>query len=335
MTDSAETSLDEAAAGAIACLRATVGAVSADNAHPLNDTQYAVLDAVARVVFGLDVAVRTLQPLSAEETAQLIVDPAVRLRLVELMVTIELVLHPLPHAVAKSVDRYATVLGVNEPMVRAAREYASEHLVLMHADISRNSWYREEKLRETRLGKLGELVRSKLAMFGVRPDPQIEAKWAALADCPTGSWGRAVFDFYGENDFPLPGSRNGIEEVGARHDWVHVLAGYPPSPEGEIDVFSFIAATTDDPKAFPLVVTTFAMFQDYSLTRVHGKKIVIARADTLSDPLAPEHFAEAVYRGIRCNVDVMAIDHFEYANRDLEELRAEFNIPPLRDFTAD
>ena len=43
--------------------------------------------------------------------------------------------------------------------------------------------------------------------------------------------------------FPFPGEPGGIYEVGALHDWVHVLTDYNTSPEGEIDVFAFIAAT--------------------------------------------------------------------------------------------
>ena len=45
--------------------------------------------------------------------------------------------------------------------------------------------------------------------------------------------------------FPFPGERFGIYELGARHDWVHVLAATRP-PEGELDVFAFIAASMTD-----------------------------------------------------------------------------------------
>jgi hypothetical protein len=152
-----------------------------------------------------------------------------------------------------------------------------------------------------------------------------------LRDLAEGTWGRAVADFYERHNFPFPGAVHGIGEVSARHDWIHVLADYPPTPEGEIDVFTFIAAAMRDPRGFTLLVTTLGLFQNYGIKHVALKRIAIARADTLSDPDAPERFADAMHRGLACMVDPLGIDHFAHAEENLEALRTRWHIPPKRE----
>lgn len=310
---------------------ALVGALTVGGTHPLDATQERLVDAVVHGVFGRTFHWDEVARLSPADARDAVTDPAQRTRLVQMMVAFELVLHPLPEDVEHSVEHYARIIGVDEPMVRVARRYANEQMALMYADIQRNSWYTAETKREALRGRLWELLRSKVAYTGVVPDHHIEKRWAALGDLPVNTWGRQVFDFYGAHGFPLPGSRHGIGEVSARHDWVHVLADYPPTPEGEIDVFTFIAAAMNDPRGFSLLVTTLALFQTYSIRHVAMKRIAIARADTLGDPGAPERFADAMHRGLCTTLDPMQIDQFAYADRDLDELRAEWEIPPKAD----
>src|SRR6478735_8487542 len=153
------------------------------------------------------------------------------------------------------------------------------------------------------------------------------------ADIPAGSLGWSVAEFYRIHHFPLPGALRGIGEVGAQHDFVHVLADYPPSPEGEIDVFAFIAAAMWDPKGFVQLVMTLGLFQNATITRVAGKKVAIARSGTLEDPGATARFGDALRRGRLCRVDALGIDHFAIADQPLEALREEFDIPPREDTT--
>jgi len=310
---------------------ALVGALTVGGTHPLNETQEELIDAVVHGVFGKPFRWSDIELVTPADAAAAFPDEVMRSRMVQMMVTFELVLHPLPQDVEQSVAHYASALAVDEPMIAVARQYANEHMALMYADIQRHSWYTQEMARESRHGRLWELLRSKIAYTGIVPDHRIEKHWAALGELPKNTWGRQVYEFYGEHGFPLPGSRHGIGEVSARHDWVHVLTDYPPTPEGEIDVFTFIAAAMDDPRGFSLLVTTLALFQDYSIRHVALKRIAIARSDTLADPGAPERFADAMYRGLHCTVDPMQIDQFAYAARDLDELRAEWNIPPKSD----
>ena len=129
----------------------------------------------------------------------------------------------------------------------------------------------EETIKESVRGRWEELIRSKLAYTGVVADRVIAEKWSALRDCPAGSWGKAVADFYDRHGFPFPGERYGIYELGARHDWVHVLAGYETTPEGERAV-----AGTLFGNAAPRLVDIFGVSIEAELA---GEMIYIVNED--------------------------------------------------------
>ena len=310
-----------------ALLGGVVGAMSTTDDGP-TPLQWELLEAVTRHAFLASVMPRDVPRLGPEALAAALTEPDLRAITVHLMVTLELVLHPTPPALAHSVARYARSLAVAEPMVEAARRFADHQLVLMYLDIQRSSEFTERTLSGIRHGRLLRLLRNKLAYENVVPDAQIAQRWRALDDCPDGSWGRAVAAFYREHRFPYPGERRGISEVGARHDWVHVLAGYPPTPEGEIDVFALIAAASPDPRGFTQFAMTLGLFQNGALHHVAGKRIKIARTDTLDDPGAPHRWADALRRGAACTDDVLNLEHFTWKDVDVDEARARLALAP-------
>lgn len=312
-----------------AFIGAVVGALSVGDAGP-SPTQLAVLEAlVAR--FGRPDAPRPhdVGPWSAAQVRQVLTDPDERRALAHLVVALELVVHPLPAELESHVERYLHEVGVEAPYVSITRDTAREHVRRLHADLIRNSWYTEQTIEGIFHGHLSELVRSKLAYYAVGHDHRISARWRALEQCPEGSWGRAVADFYHVHGFPFPGEAHGIYELGALHDWVHVLADYGTDAEGEIDVFAFIAGTMDDARGFVQFVFTLALFQNGSITTVGGIDIPIARTDTLDDPGAPDRLADSLLRASRCTADVMGgVDHFALASTSLDVLRERWDVPP-------
>jgi hypothetical protein len=304
-----------------------VSALSPDG-RPMAPVQLETVRAMASELWGVPLLPERAPPVSPERLAEALPAAHDRERVVQLMVTLELLLHPLPKDVSRNVCRYADALGVNDPSVAAARRLAHNQAVLMYACIQRNSWYPAETRRGMRDGHLYELVRSKLAYYAVARDTRIEARWRGLGDLPEGTWGRGVFEFYVSNRFPFPGERHGIYEVGARHDWVHVLTDYGTTPEGEIDVFAFIAASLPDPQGFVLLVVTLGIFQNGSIRHMFGRRVPTARLDTMSEPGAPQRFAEALRRGRHCGVDVLGMDHFAAADEPLESVRRRLGVAP-------
>ncbi len=310
---------------AVIALAATFGAYAAVGG--LDDIQLAVIDEVADRIYGLDLEDHPIEPWTTD--AVLAQDPPVEVRqqAVHLMVILELVAHPLATDAARAVEDYAHAIGVHSSLLDDGRRLAEHHIALMYADLQRSSWYTEQTIKGSLHGRLTELVRSKLAYTGIAPDRAIAERWEGLRDLPTGSWGRAVADFYERHHFPFPGERHGIYEIGARHDFVHVLTDYDATPEGELDVFAFIAACMSDEKGLVLLAVTLGLFQNGSIRHVAGKKVKIARTDTLEEPGAGDRWAEALHRGQLCPVDVMGgIDHFALAPLPIDEVRNRLGV---------
>ena len=295
----------------------------------LTTAQSHVLDALCRQAFNRTLDLSNLSQLNPAAAATEIRGRLPRLHVVQLAVALEMFLHPIPRSVAQRVETLASTLGVAEPMVNVGREMAENHLSRMYLDIQRHSWYLRKTIEQSGHGRFAELARSKLAYTGVVADPMIARKWMSLGDNPDGSWGKAVHQFYIDHSFPFPGEKHGIYELGALHDWVHVLTGYGTEPEGEIDVFAFIAAGMEDPHGFTQFVLTLGLFQNYSIKHVSGKRILTARSDTVEDRASSDRLADALRRGSQTTVDTMGgIDHFSLAAENLDELRIRFNIVP-------
>jgi hypothetical protein len=293
----------------------------------LDELQHDVLSGIATSLYGLDLASVPI----ADDDAVADATHEERLHAVHLMVVLEYVEHPLSTRVAAPIEDYAHGLGISGTLLRDARHLAKGHFAWMYLDLQRHSWYEEETIKESVRGRWEELIRSKLAYTGVVADQVIAEKWRALRDCPEGSWGKAVADFYDRHGFPFPGERLGIYELGARHDWIHVLAGYETTPEGELDVFAFIAASMQDERGLVLLAITLGIFQNGSIHHVAGKRVKIARADTLTDDGAVGRWVEAFRRGNLCTTDVMGtVRLFEHKNDPLDEARARFGVVPLR-----
>jgi hypothetical protein len=292
-----------------------------------DELQQAILGGIATSLYGVDLA--DVPMATPEEVGA--APPLERLHAVHLMIVLEFVEHPLDTKVESPVEHYARGLGVSTVLLRDARRLAHGHFAWMYLDLQRHSWYEEETIKESLRGRWHELVRSKMAYTGVVADRAIAKKWLALRDCPAGSWGKTVADFYDAHGFPFPGERHGIYELGARHDWVHVLAGYETTPEGELDVFAFIAASMTDERGLVLLAITLGLFQNGSIRHVGGKRVGNARSDTLDDEGAVGRFTEALRRGNLCPTDVMgSVDIFAHKDDQLDEVREQFGVLPLR-----
>jgi hypothetical protein len=292
-----------------------------------DELQTGILEGIASSLYGVDL----VDVPVASDDAVAAASETERLQAVHLMVVLEFVAHPLSERMELPVEQYAHGLGVSLTLLRDARRLAHGHFAWMYLDLQRHSWYEEETIKESLRGRWHELIRSKLAYTGVVPDHAIAEKWRALRDCPAGSWGKEVADFYDRHGFPLPGERLGIYELGARHDWVHVLAGYETTPEGELDVFAFIAASMTDERGLVLLALTLGLFQNGSIRHVAAKRIKNARSDTLTDDGAVDRWVEAFRRGNLCTTDVMGtVDIFAHRDEPLDEVRARFGVVPVR-----
>jgi len=305
----------------------TLAAVLAafEPAGGLDDLQRELVRDLARVLYGLNLD--TIEPEVPPIPASLAEET--RHHIVHLLVVLEFMEHPLRPQVADCVLDFADRLDVQLGILHESRHFAHQHFAAVYFDLQRSNWYGEETVRESLQGRFFELLRSKLAYIGVVEDHDIAEHWRSLRDCAPGTWGREVASFYERHGFPFPGEHHGIYELGARHDWVHVLADYETTPEGELDVFAFIAASMRDHRGIVLLAVTLGLFQNGSIKHVEMKRIGNAREDTLSDPGAIERWADAFRRGAQCPVDVMGmVDLFAHKDVPLAAAREMFGVVP-------
>ena len=291
----------------------------------LDDMQQRLIDDMAQIMYGLDYGATADLTDEVLETLPY----ETRLEALHLMVVVELMEHPLRPEVAQSVLEFAEKLNLPIQLLEDARHLADDQIAFAYLDFQRHGWYAHETLRESTHGKWLELLRSKIAYIGIIPDKEIAQRWEALLVCPDGSWGRAVAQFYLDHKFPFPGEKHGIFEVGARHDWMHVLCGYGTEPAGELNVFAFIAASMNDSRGLVLLAVTLGLFQNGTIKHVGMKRIENASTDTLSIPGVLEQWADSFRRGAQCRVDVMGtVDLFAYKDMALDEARDFFGVVP-------
>jgi hypothetical protein len=274
-----------------------------------------------------------LEPITPEEFAEAIAHrgKAYRIRRMQTMVLLELLLDPLPDDVVCRVEDFAEALGLAEDsrdMLSATRHLSGGATELALTDFMRNGYETMQLERQGVAGDTGEY------WVPVHDDPDLVARWVALEQCPAGSLGRKVWEFYKGRGFNFPGSPKSVPPRLAQHDFVHVLADYGTRVESEIEVFALIARADEDPRSFSLLVAVLALFEGGYLEK--GLGVFRADADHLSkDPLEMGvRLGNAIARGGEVawrfheqdGIDLLGVDWFARASDDLDVLRAEFGF---------
>jgi hypothetical protein len=298
--------------------------------------QRALIEALFSAMTGHRVTATNRPAIKPTELATALArrDLQFRSRGVQLMLLCALVRHPLPEDVADNVAEFACELGVEEGMVRVAREFAAGSLGLAAYDFTRNgyegTWHEEESattLHSSRL--LHEAWELSVN------DPQLAARWAALETLPGDAVGRKVWEMYQARGFTFPGTPGSAPPLLAQHDWVHVLADYGTMVESEVEVFGLIARANDDMHAFSLLAMVIALFETGDLARGAGL-FESSPGHFSSNPDMAVRLADAMLRGARCHdeetgadsIDFLRMDWFAVAHRACGDLRERFHLLP-------
>jgi hypothetical protein len=297
----------------------------------ITTVQADLLRAIAEALTGVDVDYTNLEPLGADELAEVLAgrDEGYRQRIVHHMVLGELVLRPLPVEVALRVAQYAHALGVQDDFVRVARRYAQGAYGLAWMDLSRSGFVEHVQGADRGDAQGGRAPASPLDPAHV--DPALEARWAAFADLPAGSLGRSVWEFYDGRGFSLPGSPDGAPEYLAQHDFVHVIADYGTNLKGELEVFALIGRADPDPKGFAWVATLVGLFETgYIATTGFFDRNV--RERSIQAPGMHLRVADGIRRGKAVaehyGIDLFSVDYHALAARPVDEVRDLLHVPP-------
>ena len=211
--------------------------------------------------------------------------------------------HPGTPALAARVGDYLGAFDADEGLRTVLRDLVTDARERVAAD-----WARVQEPVETE------------ALIAGASDDEICRLLVDLAECPPGSLGRSFHDFYRRHGFPLP-----VEHVSLiAHDFVHVLGGYEPTPEGELALQAMLVAATRGGRHCSALMASLLVFE-VGLPAVDD---IVPTVAVLDRPGAAELFADGVARGLGADQDLQALDHFALADRDLVELRVELGIEP-------
>ncbi len=301
-----------------------MGAVASGDG--LSVPQREIIRAVVHV-FGAEVDPASVEPLTPEQAASVVTDPQQRVQLVHAMVVLAFMEHPPSQERERRIARYADAFGIDDSSVRVFHDYAHEHSKRMMFDVFRSmplaQWERQYAAEEG----APTVVRSLMATVGHGNSPKLTEKYRRLERCPAGSLGQRLWEMYQANHWPLPGEKLGVPESTTVHDWVHVLAGYAPSPIGEIQVTAYISASSPNPRLFGAVLLAIGLYEAGAFRLPQFTSL--PQGGVLEQPHAAEALADAIRRGLVVNCDLMeGIDHWALANEQVEALRERFNIIP-------
>ena len=278
------------------------------------DGERALIEGVARI-HEVQIDIDALEPISFEEVAKTVVDPHRRKRAVQLALVMALVEGTPVSATDDVVEELAKALELDEEGLDVLYEVTHGRALMARIDMFRrvSRFIRSAKdfpgflgmaLPMTRLG--GE-------------NQALAASYRALGRCAPGTFGRAFYDHFVENEFSFPGELGGIPMV--FHDVGHVLAGYDTDPQGEIQQAAFQAGfARRDGFSFLL----------FGILQFHLGLRITPVAKGYRGFFDVDRVITALHRGASCNVDLSAeFDVFAYKDWPLETLRAQLGIPPL------
>jgi hypothetical protein len=320
-------------AAEVACVaRGVISAVAPEGG--LSGLQQTLLAAMFHSLTGFDVdpaavqAELAVKPYGPQDLAQDLYrrDAAFRGRIVQTMVTAELVLDPLPVSVAARVAEFAAELSVHDDLEDVLHGHVESGRRLAAIDFDRNGYLHDFDLAHVDHLHVGDGALNS-PWTPVENDPALAARWASLGELPAGTLGRGVYDFYKSRGFSFPGSPGSAPPLLAQHDWVHILADYGTRVESEIEVFAFIARANDDLHAFSLLAMVVSLFETGSLAS--GAGLFQADKGHLSRPGMAARFGDALRRAALCtgSNDFMATDWFAVADKPVAVLRRELMLP--------
>jgi hypothetical protein len=301
----------------------------------LTPLQRTLIEALFPAMTGHHVDLGSLVPTTPHDLALELAprDLAFRTRVVQLMLLCALVLRPLPVEVVDRVSEAARELGVDEGMVKVAREFADGSLGLAAFDFERNGYTATWSPADTVVLHAPAALQAPWDVSVT--DPTLEEKWRALEDLPGGTFGRMVWELYKARGFTFPGTPGSAPPLLAQHDWVHVLADYGTTVESEVEVFGLIARANDDMRAFSLLAMVISLFETGYL-RTGAGLFESSPGHLSADPRLAVRLSDAMRRGALCrdrkmgsdSIDFLRVDWFDLAHLPIEEARTRFSLVP-------
>lgn len=292
-----------------------------DGARPLTDVERVAVTSAWHYLLRQtgDVSLDALPDVDPSALSDALADDALAHHALQFIAVVALVDGKIDDDELRVVLQYADALGIDADYLRDLAATAKGKLQAALADMTRQNLLsitgREWNLDD---------ATGWLLPYRDAPDPSLHVRYDALRDEAEGTIGRAFWDWYHGHGFALPGEPDALNESFATpHDSTHVLSGYSTTPQGELLVSTFTAGMHPrEPMSGHILPVIYSWHLGIEINEVAG---------SFRGALAPEKFWVAWDRGAQLTADTFdpGWDLFTVASRPLDDLRAEYHVPPL------
>ena len=309
---------------AILAAMADVGAV--DGA--LDPTAAAAVAAAAHWIFqlGNDVLPNSLPATSPGQLAAALGPHALRLEAIRFLTVMAFLGDQLDSGRINRVLAYAAALGIHTASIDEIAAAAKGRLQEALAHMARDNL---SSVTGTPWSPEGDIAAWLLPYEGERADPQLAARYRALAALPGDRLGRAFHDHFQRNGYAMPGEPGALNErFTTPHDTCHVLTGYDTTPPCEILVSTFTAAM------HPLHPISGHVLPAIISWHLGIRLNDVARSARAA--LDPEAFWRAWARGESMRIDLFAPtwDFWAWVEQPVAQLRAAWLAEPAHQSTT-
>lgn len=156
-------------------------------------------------------------------------------------------------------------------------------------------------------------------------DPETARQYQALEDLPDGTLGKALYQYYRDRNFPLPGEKESFSDILVPHDLIHLLSGIDTSPIGEIVVAGFEAGMSSSQFGFELLLEVVLDFHlGLSFT-------TLGLLEPSRDNFIPSLVIRAFVLGTTIRQDLFSPDwpFWELLEQPITAIRNQYNIQAL------
>jgi hypothetical protein len=309
---------------ALAGMRAVKSVITVEG--PVLEVQRTARALAQRYVLGTAHDVDALAPIEPEALARAIVDPARRRQVVQVMCGYVMLGRQVRPAYLAAIRAYARALEIDDPALDQLRYLMEDRLRWLKFDFRRRGLVGQAIQRAYAEDGLSGAIGTILEIAGHHEDRALAARFDALAELPGGTLGRALWEFYREHGFTLPGRPKGTPMPLISHDASHVLAGHGTDVLGEVRTLAFQSGYRRESPMMLLFLMLYVV--QLGVDMVALAPGVGSLRGFLDDPAALEEVFKAYARGAAMTVDLMdpGWDMWAAFERPLTELRASYGI---------
>ncbi len=290
-----------------------------EGAQNLNDLEVRTLKSIGQSMFHLDVDPATLPTSFSEELPTVLESEEMKHEVLHFTAMLPFLSLDNEAERMALVESLGNCLGQQDGVVTDLKALAEGHKLKFVTHAFRDV---KKATGKSLIGTIAGLLKGALHIDG---DAKLLQTYHDYCSLPTNTLGYQLTRYYIDNEFDFPGtSGSGTSNTLFKHDFHHVLAGYPTTPLGELCLGAFEAGHLGNSKDDLMRIAVMGLVQ----LQLGIDLLNSGAEDVWKNQFEPEHFFRAYERGGKVNAAIFGwdFDIQSVAARPLAEVREEYGI---------